>query len=124
MKIAVSTKGKNLTDQVDQRFGRCQYFLIFDTDTKTAVDLSNPGGGTSGGAGIQASQALVKEKIDCALVGNIGPNAMAVLSAAGIQVFSGINGTVDESLEAYRQGKLKQLNEANVSSHAGMSGRR
>ena len=33
MKICISSTGKNLDAIVDQRFGRCQYFLIIDTDT-------------------------------------------------------------------------------------------
>ena len=33
MKIAISSVGKTLDSQVDQRFGRCPYFLIVDSET-------------------------------------------------------------------------------------------
>ena len=34
MKVAISSTGKELDNEVDARFGRCSYFLI--------VDISNP----------------------------------------------------------------------------------
>jgi predicted Fe-Mo cluster-binding NifX family protein len=33
MKIAVSSTGPGIHDLVDPRFGRCRYYLFFDTDT-------------------------------------------------------------------------------------------
>ena len=32
MKVAVSFTGKDLTAQIDPRFGRCGYFIIVETD--------------------------------------------------------------------------------------------
>ncbi|HOH04495.1 MAG TPA: NifB/NifX family molybdenum-iron cluster-binding protein, partial [Candidatus Pacearchaeota archaeon] len=34
MKIAISSTGKNLQDEIDARFGRCSYFLIVEIDEK------------------------------------------------------------------------------------------
>ena len=36
MKIAVSAVGNTLDAQVDQRFGRCSYFVIVDSETMMA----------------------------------------------------------------------------------------
>ena len=33
MKIAITSTGPKLEDKVDPRFGRCRYFILFDTDT-------------------------------------------------------------------------------------------
>ncbi len=33
MRIAVTSTGPTLDDQVEARFGRCSYFLIVDTDS-------------------------------------------------------------------------------------------
>ncbi len=34
MKIAVCSKGNDLKSLCDERFGRCETFVIFDTETK------------------------------------------------------------------------------------------
>lgn len=42
MKICVTSQGDNLEARVDPRFGRCQYFLIIDTDTLKFESIKNP----------------------------------------------------------------------------------
>ena len=58
MKIGITSTGKNLDAEVDQRFGRCKYFIIVDTDSMEFEAISNENIMASGGAGIQAAQTL------------------------------------------------------------------
>ena len=122
MKICISSTGKNLDAIVDQRFGRCQYFLIVDTETMKVKTISNESTLSSGGAGIQAAQIVAKEGIDSVISGNIGPNAFSILQAAGIKVYTGAEGTIKDAIENYKKGKLKQTGSANVESHSGIRG--
>ena len=103
MKIAVTSKSNNLESKVDPRFGRCSYFLIVDTDTMSFEYLSNESAMASGGAGIQAAQTVAKAGAEVVVTGNMGPNAFQTLSAAGIRVFTGANGTVKEAVEKYKK---------------------
>ena len=41
MKICVTSTGTDLNAGVDQRFGRCQYFLIVDKETMEVKAVSN-----------------------------------------------------------------------------------
>jgi len=123
MKICISSTGKNLDAIVDQRFGRCQYFLIVDTETMKVKTISNESTLSSGGAGIQAAQIVTKENVGSVITGNIGPNAFSILQAAGIKVFTGAKGTIKDMIEKYKQGKLKETGSANVESHSGIGGR-
>ncbi len=122
MKIAVSAQGASLKDPVDPRFGRCQHFVVYDSDTGQVTAMANPSGETSGGAGIQTAQLLVNHAVGAVLVGNVGPNAFKVLNAAGIKVYGGIKGNVENSLELFKEKKLNLMSDPNVSSHAGMRG--
>ncbi len=124
MKICISSTGKNLDAVVDQRFGRCQYFLIYDTETMKVKTISNEATLSSGGAGIQAAQIVTKEEIDSVITGNIGPNAFQILQAAGIKVYTGAEGTIKEAIESYKKGELKETGSANVESHSGIGGRK
>ena len=120
MKIGISSTGEDLNAQVDRRFGRCSYFLIVDTDTMHFESISNASAMASGGAGIQAAQSVAKVGVEVVVTGNMGPNAFQTLSAAGIRVFTGANGTVKEVVEKYKKGELKEAAAPNVGSHSGM----
>lgn len=122
MKIGISSTGKDLDDQVDSRFGRCQYFLIVDTDTMSFEYISNESAMSSGGAGIQAAQSVVKAGVEAVITGNMGPNAFQTLSAAGIKVVTGVSGTVKDAVEKYKKGELKETTAPSVGSHFGMGG--
>jgi len=34
MKIAITSTGNSLESNIDQRFGRCAYFVIYNTENK------------------------------------------------------------------------------------------
>jgi len=122
MKIGITSTGENLDADVDQRFGRCKYFLIVDADSMEFEVLSNENAMASGGAGIQTAQTIAKTGVESVVTGNVGPNAFQTLSAAGIKVFTGASGTIKESIEKYKKGELKETESPNVDSHSGMRG--
>ena len=64
MKIAISASGQNLDAEVDPRFGRCQYFIIADTDTEEFEALDNSSASAAGGAGISAAQMIVGKGVE------------------------------------------------------------
>lgn len=120
MKIGISSTGKNLNSRVDSRFGRCEYFLIIDSDTMKFECINNEGLMVSGGAGIRAAENIANKGVDIVITGNIGPNAFQTLSAAKIKVFTGAEGIIKDVIEKYKRGELKQTNNPNVGSHFGM----
>ena len=124
MKIAVTSTGPSLEAELDPRFGRCQCFLLFETDDGTFETLENESGELAGGAGIQAGQLMAKKAVRALLTGNCGPNAHQTLSAAGIEVFVGCRGRVSDVIEQYRADELTAATAPNVGSHAGMGGGR
>ena len=120
MKICVSATDKNLNAMVDQRFGRSKYFIIVDPDSMNFESVSNKSFMASGGAGIQAAQLVINKGVKIVITGNVGPNAFQTLSAAGIMVFTGLDGTVKEAIEKHKKGELKVIKNPNVNSHFGM----
>jgi predicted Fe-Mo cluster-binding NifX family protein len=104
MKICVSSQGTTLDAPVDPRFGRCQYFLIVDTDTLEYEAIKNPNIESSGGAGIQSGQLIAEKHVKTVITGNVGPNAFHTLKAAGVEVITGAAGTVKEAVERYKKG--------------------
>jgi len=118
MRIAITTQGKDLDDDIDLRFGRAPRFLIVDTETmafecvENAQSLDLPQG-----AGIQAAQNVLRHKPEVILTGNCGPKAFTVLRTAGIKVVVGAKGTVRQAVQDYIEGKYVPTTEPNVDGH-------
>ena len=120
MKIAVTSTGPTLDDQVDSRFGRCSWFLIIDTETMTFEPLENPNTSVGGGAGIQSSQMIAERNVEAVLTGNCGPNAFQTLNAAGVKVIVGVNGPIRRAVKQLKTGKLSPISSPNVSRKSGL----
>ena len=124
MKICVTCQGNTLDSQLDPRFGRCQYFIIVDTEADTEFEaIQNPNIESSGGAGIQSAQLVASKQVKAVLTGNVGPNAFQTLQAAGINIFTGASGTVKEVIEKYKKGGFKATEGPSVGSKFGMPGK-
>jgi len=108
MKVAISSKGIDLESQVDPRFGRSQYFIIVDPAIRAFEVVNNEAAALSGGAGIQAAQTVVNAGADTVVTGSLGPNSTNALMAAGLKVYLGASGTVRESLEQLKEGRLHE----------------
>jgi len=118
--VAVSAAGPNLDAPVDPRFGRCAYFMIVDTDTMQYEAVPNTSLNAASGAGIQAAQTIAGKGVKAVLTGNIGPNAYQALSAARIQIITGVTGTIKEAVTKYRKGEFKETNSPTVGGHFGI----
>jgi predicted Fe-Mo cluster-binding NifX family protein len=120
MRICVTSQGDGLESQIDPRFGRCQYFIIADTDTFEFEAVKNPNIDAMGGAGIQSGQLIASKKVKAVLTGSVGPNAFQTLQAAGIEIITGMSGSVKEVIEKYKKGGLKPTQGPNAGSKYGM----
>ncbi len=118
MKIAVSSRGKELTSEVDPRFGRASYILIIDTETSEFEALDNSvNAGAFKGAGIQAATMVSDKGAKVLMTGYCGPKAFQVLEAAGIKVVNDSSGTVSESVTRFKAGKVEYSSSANAEAH-------
>jgi predicted Fe-Mo cluster-binding NifX family protein len=125
MKVAVSAMGSTLDAAVDPRFGRCQVFVLVETDDMTFEAMENESGTLGGGAGIQSAQLMARKGVKTVLTGNCGPNAHQTLTAAGIEVVVGCGGTVSDAIARFKAGHCQPATAPNVASHTGMeAGRR
>jgi len=120
MKVAITSMGAKLEDKVDPRFGRCHYFILFDTDTNKSEAIENTGAQGMGGVGIQSGQIMADKGVETVLTGSCGPNAFQTLRAAGIKVITGVTGTVQDAIDKFKSDGFKSVTQANVSAHSGI----
>ena len=109
MKIAITATQPSLTAPFEPRFGRCAFFIVIDSQTKDWQAVSNPGADSHGGAGTQAAQKIANLGVEAVVSGKFGPNAYAVLQAAGILAYEAQGGTAETLLESFLAEKLNEV---------------
>ena len=89
MKVCITATGQDLKANIDPRFGRCQYLLFVDSETENILEVKkNENIDEQKGVGITTAQVVADSQAQAVITGNIGPNAVRVLSQAGIKIYS------------------------------------
>jgi len=118
MKIAITAEGKELSSEIDLRFGRAKWLIVVDTETNDCDAHDNTVNlNAVQGAGIQTGQNIANLGVEAVITGNVGPNAVETLNAAGIKIFLAEKQTVQEAIDLFKIGNLKKVDKANVEGH-------
>jgi len=118
VRIAITAQAKELSSEIDLRFGRAKWLIVVDAETgdyeahDNIVNLN-----AVQGAGIQTGQNIANLGVEAVITGNVGPNAFKTLNAANVKIFLAQKQTVQEALESFKEGKLEEVNQANVEGH-------
>jgi predicted Fe-Mo cluster-binding NifX family protein len=103
LKIAVSSENSHLNARVAQRFGISPYLIIVDPETMEIEAIPNPGAAGKQAAGVQAVVVAISKEVDLVLTGYCSPTAVKYLADNGIDVVTGVKGTVAEAVAQYRK---------------------
>lgn len=108
MKIIITASSNKLDQAFNPRFGRADYFILIDSETRAWEAFPNPAATSGGGAGPQAVQFISAKGAEIVISGRYGPNAFSALEAAGIQAYIASDGTVNHVLQQFLDGQLEQ----------------
>ena len=118
MKVAITSKGENLSSEIDPRFGRAPFILIVDTETMAFEALDNSTNVNAfKGAGIQAATMVADKGAEVLMTGYCGPNAYKTITAAGLKVVDDVSGTVEDAVAKIKSGKVTYSEGANTDGH-------
>ena len=112
MKIAFTTKGTNWDSQIDARFGRTEFIVIYDEEKDELTSYeNNEVKNEAHGAGPKTSQKIFNLAPDVLITGNgPGGNAASVLEKSNIKIYIGAgNLTIKEAYNAFKENKLKEF---------------
>jgi len=118
MKIAVSSDGSNLDAKVANRFSTAEYLVIIDVDSGEFEAVPNPVTVRQHGAGVQAIVLAVSRGAKAVLTGYCSPAVANQLKVSGVEVLTGMTGTVRDAMEQYK--KSSSMMEVPHSSMAAM----
>jgi len=102
MKIAVSSDGSTLDAKVASRFSTAKYLLIIDLDTGDYEAVPNPFTTGQHGAGVQTIVLAVSRGAKVVLTGHANPSVVNKFKSSGVEVLTGITGTVRDAVEQYK----------------------
>lgn len=86
MKIAITSTGNTLESRIDERFGRCAFFVIYDTETKATEFIPNPHKDAESGAGPAAVQLVASREVSKIVAGEFGMKIKSLLDSLKIQM--------------------------------------
>ncbi len=119
MKVGISSSATTLESTVDPRFGKCPYFIIYDTDSGIFSYIENQERQVTEGGGIKVAHMISDMEVDSVITGNIGPNAYGVLSSDLIEVYSGVTGTVENAINRFKNDELELASESDAPPYSG-----
>lgn len=109
--VAISSSSANLDGDVDDRFGRCQYFvLVFleGGEIKSFKIIENTKAGMRGGVGTVVAQMIADNGVSSVITGNIGPRALDVFKQFDISVYCAKR-SKRQAIQDFIDGKSERL---------------
>jgi len=86
MKLAIALKGNHLNERLDDRFGRCKYFCIYDLNSKTATFIKNKYATEPDGVGKHVVDLLAEYHVHMIIACEFGRKVRTLLEKQKIQM--------------------------------------
>lgn len=88
MKVAITSTGNSLESKMDRRFGRCLFFVIYDTATGGYEIVPNPNVNRVEGAGPAAVQLVAGKGVCKVVSGEFGAKIKSLFDQLKIQLIT------------------------------------
>lgn len=106
MKFAIPVEdNKGLNSEIGFHFGRVPFFVIWDEE-EDSINVIDNRSSHRGGAKLPAE--FLADHCNGILCSGIGSRAISLCKEHGVRVFMGASGTVKETIELFKSGKLNE----------------
>lgn len=112
MKIAFTSTGKTWDSIMDSRFGRTEFIVVFNEETKELEVVDNSAvKNEAHGTGTATAQKMYEIKPNVLITGNgPGETAATALKNLNMKIYvDAHNLTLEQAYESYRNGALKEI---------------
>jgi len=86
MKTAITATGNSLESTIDQRFGRCAYFVVYESENRSIEFIPNPNKDTEDGAGPLSVKVLASRNVRKIVSGEFGMKIKPLLDSLKTQM--------------------------------------
>ncbi len=101
MKVAITSTGNSPDATIDKRFGRCSFFVIYDTQTHSTEFIPNPNKDNIEGAGRASAELISAKGAKKVVSGEFGAKVKSFFDSLQIQliVLSDTDKKISEIIE-------------------------
>jgi predicted Fe-Mo cluster-binding NifX family protein len=89
MKLAITSTGNSLESAMCEKFGRCKFLIIYESETKNYEAIENFAKTMNSGAGPKVAEMILMKEVEVLLTGHVGDKAEEVLNKSGIKIVTG-----------------------------------
>ena len=86
MKVAITSTGNSPESLLDTRFGRCSYFVVYDTENQATEYIPNPNKDCIEGAGPASVQLVASRGVKKVISGEFGAKVKSIFDSLQIQL--------------------------------------
>jgi len=86
MKVAITSTGNSPESTLDSRFGRCAYFVVYDTESQATEFIPNPNKESVEGAGPASVTLVASRGVKKVVSGEFGAKVKAIFDQLQIQL--------------------------------------
>jgi predicted Fe-Mo cluster-binding NifX family protein len=86
MKVAITSTGNSPDATLDSRFGRCSYFVVYDTESQTTEYIPNPNKEYVEGAGPASVNLVASRGVKKVVSGEFGAKVKSIFDSLQIQL--------------------------------------
>jgi predicted Fe-Mo cluster-binding NifX family protein len=86
MKVAITSTGNSPDSKLDSRFGRCSYFVVYDTESRATEFIPNPNKEHVEGAGPASVQLVASRGVSKVVSGEFGAKVKSIFDQLQMQL--------------------------------------
>jgi predicted Fe-Mo cluster-binding NifX family protein len=103
MIIAIAASENHLRSNVDPHFGRCDWYCLFNTESKDVSYIENPARYNQEQAGCDAAKFLVEKGVRLVIAGRFGAKVIDIFKSNEVQmVIPQTNQTISKLIESFK----------------------
>ncbi|MFH1049670.1 MAG: NifB/NifX family molybdenum-iron cluster-binding protein [bacterium] len=87
MRLFISADSDDMSGKIDSSFGRCSFFLLYETEDDSFEFVRNPHQDSQTSVGSSVAQSAIEYKVKAVIAVNPGPRAFKLLQNTNIQIY-------------------------------------
>ncbi len=110
MKTCLPSNGTDLLTPLAESFEYCDYFVIVDANQQKIITfILNDAQTAARGACVLTAQLIIDQKVQTIITPEIDSLTLNILQKAGIKIYLGTDGTLQENIDLFCQGRLAEV---------------